>query len=67
MCRISSSFIAQAMIHDSSWLDCYHGACDKNIKNNLLKEVIIDDREEFEIEEILNKKNVKNEAWYLIK
>ena len=34
----------------------------RNIKNNLSEEVIIDDREEFEIEEILNKKNVKNKA-----
>ena len=34
----------------------------KNIENNLSEKVIINDREEFEIEEILNKKNVKNEA-----
>ena len=39
----------------------------ENIKNNLLEEIIINDREEFEVKEILNKKNVKNKAWYLIK
>ena len=36
MCRVSSSFIVQVIIHDSSWLDCYHDACNKNNRDQYL-------------------------------